>query len=162
MIPSERDWQCIHTDAKRENEIEGIVLSRTGRPTAYRVAGIKDGVIDYQTGSYVSAKDMIHIANTSRIGQLRGTPMLAAACKTLEDIHEVQTAYTAKVKTSSALTGFITSNQPYSARWEGNEFENEPMRSNYKNFILDLCCCWRMVSQCKQFKVVQLMELTSS
>jgi len=58
--------------------------------------------------------------------------MLASACKTLQDIHEVQTAFTAKVKTSSALTGFITSNQPYSARWDGNEFEDENVRSTYK------------------------------
>ena len=57
--------------------------------------------------------------------------MLAAAAETLEDIHTVQSAFTAKVKTSAALTGFITSNQPYSARWDGNEFDEQPMRSTY-------------------------------
>jgi capsid protein len=132
LIPSERIASSHDPAERRANEVEGIALNNFGLPIAYRVAGVTDGRIDFSTGKYVPAKDMIHIANTSRIGQLRGTPMLASATKTLEDIHEVQTAYTAKVKTASALTGFITSNQPNSARWDGNEFAEEPMRSSYK------------------------------
>lgn len=133
LIPSERiASQNYISEQKKENEIEGIVLNKFGRPIEYRIANIKNGAVDYQDATYVKAKDIIHIANTSRIGQLRGVPMLASACKTLQDIHEVQTAFTAKVKTSSALTGFITSNQPYSARWDGNEFAEENVRSTYK------------------------------
>lgn len=132
LLPSERIGSPINTSERKPNEVEGIVLNQFGRPIEFRVAGIKDGTIDYSQGTYFNASDIIHIANTTRIGQLRGTPMLASATKVLEDIHEVQTAFTAKVKTSSALTGFITSNQPYSARWDGNEFDEEPMRSTYK------------------------------
>lgn len=132
LIPSERIGSSWDSAQKRENEADGIVLNSFGTPQFYRVAGMTDGIVDYNKGKYIPAKDVIHIANTNRIGQLRGTPLLAAATKTLEDIHEVQTAYTAKIKTASALTGFITSNQPYSARWDGNEFTDEPMRSSYK------------------------------
>ena len=132
LLPSERIGSGMYSDDKRENEIEGLVLNKFGMPIAYRVAGLKDGVVDYTAGSYIPARDVIHIAHRTRIGQLRGTPMLAPAFKTLEDIHEVQSAFTAKVKTSSALTGFITSNHPTSARWDGSEFSEEPMRSTYK------------------------------
>ena len=132
LLPSERIGSPHMPSERKENEIEGIVLNQFGRPLQYRVAQIVDGQIDYGLGNYINANNIIHISNTTRIGQLRGTPMLASACKTLEDIHEVQTAFTAKVKTSSALTGFITSNQPYSARWDGNEFDEEPTRSTYK------------------------------
>jgi hypothetical protein len=132
LLPSERIGSAMNADDKRENEVEGIVLNRVGRPVAYRVANLKDGVVDYHSGTYIPARDVIHIANRNRIGQLRGTPMLAPAFKTLEDIHEVQSAFTAKVKTSSALTGFITSNNPTSARWDGSEFSDEPLRSTYK------------------------------
>jgi capsid protein len=132
LLPSERIGSGMYSDDKRENEIEGLVLNKFGMPIAYRVAGLKDGVVDYTQGSYIPARDVIHIAHRTRIGQLRGTPMLAPALKTLEDIHEVQSAFTAKVKTSSALTGFITSNAPTSARWDGSEFSDEPLRSTYK------------------------------
>jgi len=132
LLPSERIASSYNSNEQKTNENDGIVLSKTGTPISYRIAGIKDGVIDFNKGTYVSANNIIHISNNIRIGQMRGTPLLASACKTLEDIHSVQTAYTAKVKVSSALTGFITSNQPYSARWDGNEFEEEPARSNYK------------------------------
>lgn len=131
LMPSERVGSSNDPSQRRQGESEGLVLNKFGRPTHYRIAKIADGSIDYTDGFYIPAKDIIHIANTSRIGQLRGTPLLAAAASTLEDIHTVQSAYTAKVKTSAALTGFITSNQPYSARWDGNEFEDEPMRSTY-------------------------------
>lgn len=132
LIPSERIASNTDSTDRKENEVEGLVLNKFGRVIEYRINQIVDGAIDYKVGSYIPASNIIHISNNIRIGQLRGTPMLAPATKTLEDIHEVQTAYTAKVKTSSALTGFITSNQPYSARWDGNEFGEEPMRSNYK------------------------------
>ena len=132
LVPSERVASSHDPQKRKKNEVDGIVLNQFGRPTQYRIAQVKDGVVDYSEGIYINSKDCIHVANTTRIGQIRGTPLLAAATKTLEDIHEVQTAYTAKVKTSSALTGFITSNQPYSARWDGNEFGDEPMRSSYK------------------------------
>ena len=131
LLPSERIGSDNDPSKRRVGENDGLVLNKFGRPVAYRIAEIDNGQIDYTKGFYVPAKDLIHIANTSRIGQLRGTPMLAAAAQTLEDIHTVQSAFTAKVKTSAALTGFITSNQPYSARWDGNEFEDEPMRSTY-------------------------------
>jgi len=131
LMPSERVGSDNDPSKRRQGENDGLVLNKFGRPTHYRFAGLVDGAIDYTQGFYLPANDVVHIANTSRIGQLRGTPMLAAAAQTLEDIHTVQSAYTAKVKTSSALTGFITSNQPYSARWDGNEFEDEPMRSTY-------------------------------
>jgi len=132
MLPSERVGSSMNLSDMKQEEVDGIVYNRFGKPTQYRVAELLNGVINYQKGTYIPAKDIIHISNTSRIGQVRGTPMLASCVKTLEDIHEVQNAYTAKVKTSSALTGFITSNQPYSARWDENEFGEEPMRSNYK------------------------------
>lgn len=132
LLPSERVGSSLDTTAMKDNEVDGVVYNRFGRPVAYRVAHMKDGYVDYHEGTYFQAKDVVHIANTSRIGQVRGVPMLASATKTLEDIHEVVSAYTAKVKTSSALTGFITSNQPYSARWDENEFGDEPMRSTYK------------------------------
>ena len=51
------------------------MLNKFGRPIAYRVAGLKDGVVDYTIGSYIPAKDVIHIANRNRIGQLKSTPM---------------------------------------------------------------------------------------
>lgn len=132
MLPSERVASAQNLSERQENEIEGIVLNKFGKPIKYRIAGMTNGHVDYNKGQYVLAKDVIHIADTSRIGQLRGVPMLASACKTLQDIHEVQTAFTAKVKTSSALTGFITSNNPTSARWDGNDFTEENMRSTYK------------------------------
>lgn len=131
LIPSERVGSSYDSSKSREGESDGIVLDRYGQPKAYRVARVTAGAVNYQDATYIPAKDIIHISNTSRIGQIRGTPMLAAAAQTLEDIQAVQAAYTAKVKTSSALTGFITSNQPYSARWDGNEFEDEPLRSTY-------------------------------
>ena len=131
LIPSERVASSYDSNKIKENEHNGIVSSRTGRATSYRICRVKDGVVDQSEGDYISANNIIHIANNLRIGQQRGTPMLASATQTLQDIHEVQTAYTAKVKVCSALTGFITSNQPYSARWDG-EFEGEALRSNYK------------------------------
>ena len=131
LLPSERIGSATDKNKRREGEADGLVLNKYGRPTHYKIAGLKDGVVDYASGYYLPARDVLHIANTSRIGQLRGTPMLAAAAETLEDIHTVQSAFTAKVKTSAALTGFITSNQPYSARWDGNEFDEQPMRSTY-------------------------------
>ena len=131
LMPSERVGSNHDPATRRDNEMDGFVLNKYGRPTHYRFAQITDGSVDYSKGFYLPAKDVIHIANTSRINQLRGTPLLASAAQTLEDIHTVQAAFTSKVKTSSALTGFITSNQPYSARWDGNEFDEEPMRSTY-------------------------------
>ena len=131
LLPSERIGSSTDKNKRRPGETDGLVLNKYGRPTHYKIAGIKDGVVDYTSGYYLPARDVLHIANTSRIGQLRGTPLLASAAETLEDIHTVQSAFTAKVKTSAALTGFITSNQPYSARWDGNEFDEQPMRSTY-------------------------------
>lgn len=132
LIPAERVGSNHDPQKRRKNENDGIVLNSFGLPIAYRIASLTDGRVDYTDGNYIPAKDIIHVSNTSRIGQLRGTPLLASATKTLEDIHEVQTAYTQKIKTSSALTGFITSNQINSARWDGSEFADEPMRSSYK------------------------------
>jgi capsid protein len=131
LIPSERIGSAQMDSNRRENEVDGLVLNKYGQPIFYRLAAIEEGKINYEKGTYIAARDIIHISNTSRIGQLRGTPMLAAATESLEQLHLVTAAYTAKVKTSAALTGFITSNQPYSARWEGNEFDSEPMRSTY-------------------------------
>lgn len=131
LIPSERIGSAQMDSNRRENEVDGLVLNKYGQPIFYRLAAIEEGKINYEKGTYLAARDIIHISNTSRIGQLRGTPMLAAATESLEQLHLVTAAYTAKVKTSAALTGFITSNQPYSARWEGNEFDSEPMRSTY-------------------------------
>jgi len=132
LIPSERVASSMDKTQMRENESAGIVSNRFGTAQAYRICQMKDGMVDESNASYVPASNIIHISNNLRIGQQRGTPMLASATKTLQDIHEVQTAYTAKVKVSSALTGFITSNQPYSARWDGNEYEGDQMRSSYK------------------------------
>lgn len=132
LIPSERVASSMDKTKMRENESAGIVSNRFGTAQSYRICQMKDGMVDEGKASYVPASNIIHISNNLRIGQQRGTPMLASATKTLQDIHEVQTAYTAKVKVSSALTGFITSNQPYSARWDGNEFEGDQMRSSYK------------------------------
>ena len=94
LLPSERIGSSYDTTTHREGESDGIVLNRYGQPSSYRVAQITAGAVDYTKGSYIPAKDMIHIANTSRIGQIRGTPMLAAATQTLEDIQSVQAAYT--------------------------------------------------------------------
>ena len=131
LVPSERVASSREPGKRKANESDGIVLDRFGQVKAYRICQVSNGSVDFSQGSYIDAKNLIHIANKSRIGQIRGTPMLASAAQTLEDIHTVQAAYTAKVKTSSALTGFITSNQPYSARWDGNDFDGEPMRSTY-------------------------------
>lgn len=131
LVPSERVASSKYPNKRKPNESDGIVLDRFGQVKSFRICQVANGAVDYDQGSFVDAKNIIHIANKSRIGQLRGTPMLASAAQTLQDIHTVQAAYTAKVKTSSALTGFITSNQPYSARWDGNDFDGEPMRSTY-------------------------------
>ena len=104
-MPSERVASNKTPSKRKANESDGIVLDRFGQVKAYRICQVSNGAVDYEKGSYIEAKNLIHIANKSRIGQIRGTPMLASAAQTLQDIHTVQAAYTAKVKTSSALTG---------------------------------------------------------
>lgn len=131
LIPSERVCSSIHQSKRKQNESDGFVYNRFGQVKQIRVSKIKNGTIDPNEGFYLNMKDIIHVKNTSRVGQFRGTPMLAPATQTLMDIHSVQTAFTNKVKASSALVGFITSNQPYSEKYNFNDFDDEPLRSTY-------------------------------
>ena len=131
LIPSERCCSSFQKSKRKKNESDGLVFDRFGIVKQYRISKIKDGIIDEEDGVYINAKDMIHIKNTSRCGQHKGSPMLASATETLMQIHSVQTAFTNKVRASSALVGFITSNQPYSEKYNFNEFDEEPLRSTY-------------------------------
>ena len=56
LLPSERIGSGFTSDDRRENEIEGLVLNKFGRVISYRVAGLKDGVVDYTQGTYIPAK----------------------------------------------------------------------------------------------------------
>ena len=131
LIPSERVCSSNTKTKRKKNESDGLVFDRFGNVKQYRISKIKDGYVNDDDGIYINAKDVIHIKNTSRVGQYRGTPMLAPATQTLMDIHAVQTAFTNKVKASSALVGFITSNQPYSEKFSFNDYDDEPVRSTY-------------------------------
>ena len=131
LIPSERVCSSIHKAKRKQNENDGLVFDRYGQIKQFRISKIKDGFVDMDDGFYVPSKDIIHVKNTSRVGQYRGTPLLAPATQTLMDIHAVQTAFTNKVKASSALVGFITSNQPYSEKYNFNDYDDDQMRSTY-------------------------------
>ena len=131
LVSSERCCSSSHKSKRKNNESDGLVFDRFGNIKQYRFSKIKDGVVDEEDGIYINAKDVIHVKNITRTGQHKGSPMLSSACQTILDIHSVQTAFTSKVRASSALVGFITSNQPYSEKFNFNEFDDEPMRSTY-------------------------------
>ena len=131
LIPSERICSSQNRDLRKPDEISGLRVNKLGAITHFRICGYNEsGNIDKDNGSYILAKDAIFIRNITRIGSLRGIPMLAPAMNALQAIEEVQASYTMKIKVNSLFACAITSNNPYDDRWAMNQMD-EAQRSSF-------------------------------
>ena len=75
-------------DLRKPDEISGVRVNKLGAITHYRIINYDaTGKLDKDKGTYISAKDAIFIRNQTRIGALRGIPLLASA-DALQNIEE--------------------------------------------------------------------------
>ena len=126
LIPSERIASSRNPDLRKPDEITGVRVNKLGAITHYRIVNYDaSGKLDKDKGTYIQAKDAIFIRNQNRIGALRGIPLLASAVDALQNIEEVQSAYTQKIKINSLFACAITSNNPYDERWSANNHAEE-------------------------------------
>lgn len=118
LIPSERIASARNPDKRKPDEISGVRVNKFGAITHFRIINYDGtGNLNREEGNYIPAKDAIFIKNQTRIGSLRGIPLLASAINALQNIEEVQSAYTQKIKINSLFACAITSNNPYDDRW---------------------------------------------
>ena len=131
LIPSERIASSKNPELKKTDELNGVRVNKFGAITHFRIINYgADGKLNKDEGTYVKAQDAIFIRNQTRIGSLRGIPLLASADNALQNIEEVQSAYTQKIKINSLFACAITSNNPYDDRWSMNN-ETEEQRSSF-------------------------------
>nr|BAR32856.1 phage portal protein, lambda family (TIGR01539) [uncultured Mediterranean phage uvMED] len=131
LIPSERISSSQDPSKRKADEINGVRVNKLGAITHFRVVGFDaNGNINKDQGTYISAKDGIFIRNLTRIGSLRGIPMLASSMNALQSIEEIQASYTMKIKVNSLFACAITSNSPYDERWSLNNMD-EASRSSF-------------------------------
>ena len=117
------------TKDKAENEIDGIRFNKNGKPTSYRICQLdSSGKVDILNGRHVAARNIIHIANRTRINSLRGIPMLGSCVNQIKDVAELVRATIQKSKISACLTAFVTLDNPHAERWNQNGYD-EPARS---------------------------------
>ena len=126
LIPSERIASARDPDKRKKDEISGVRVNKFGAITHFRIINFDEtGNINREEGNYIPAKDAIFIKNQTRIGSLRGIPLLASSINALQNIEEVQSAYTQKIKINSLFACAITSNNPYDDRWNMNNHDEE-------------------------------------
>ncbi len=126
LIPSERIASARDPDKRKKDEISGVRVNKFGAITHFRIINFDEtGNINREEGNYIPAKDAIFIKNQTRIGSLRGIPLLASSINALQNIEEVQSAYTQKIKINSLFACAITSNNPYDDRWSMNNHDEE-------------------------------------
>jgi lambda family phage portal protein len=138
MLTKEGQLQAIEAcriqsnpNNKPENEIDGIRFNKNGKPTAYRVCNFNQwGSVDFSKGKYVQARNMIHVANRTRVNSLRGIPLLASSVNSLKDVQELIRATVQKQKISACLTAFVSVENPLAERWSNNGMD-EPARSEH-------------------------------
>ena len=82
---------------------DGVKVTKSGRPVSYRVVNDDD-----QTEVFVSANEMLHIANRERLSQTRGLPILASCATTFDDIDSFVEACIVGARTSVAHAIAIT------------------------------------------------------
>jgi capsid protein len=121
LVPSERICSSTNPEDRKSDEVSGCRINKYGAITHFRVCGYDaNGNVDKQKGNYVTARDGIFIKNQTRIGSVRGIPMLAPAMNALQAIEEIHQSYTTKIKVNSLFACAITSNSPYDDRWSMN------------------------------------------
>lgn len=119
LVPSERIASSRNPELKKPDEISGVRVNKLGAITHFRIINYNSsGQLDRDAGTYIPARDAIFIRNQTRIGQLRGIPLLASAVDALQNIEEVQSAYTQKIKINSLFAVALESNNPYDSRWD--------------------------------------------
>jgi capsid protein len=130
LVPSERIASSRNPELKKPDEISGVRVNKFGAVTHYRIINYNSsGNLDRDNGTYIPAKDAIFIRNQTRIGQLRGIPLLASAVDALQNIEEVQSAYTQKIKINSLFAVALESNNPYDERWNMHNSGDETRSS---------------------------------
>lgn len=118
LVPSERICSAQNPENRKQDEVSGCRINKFGAITHFRVSGYDSmGNVDRENGNYIQARDAIFIKNQTRIGSIRGIPMLAPAMNALQAIEEVQQSYTTKIKVNSLFACAITSKSPYDDRW---------------------------------------------
>ena len=131
LVPSERICSAQNPENRKADEVSGCRVNKFGAITHFRVVGYDAmGNVDRENGNYVSARDSIFIRNQTRIGSIRGIPMLAPAMNALQSIEEIHQSYTTKIKVNSLFACAITSKNPYEERWSMNNGQ-EGSRSSF-------------------------------
>lgn len=131
LIPSERIASSSNPEQRKPDEISGVRVNKFGSITHYRIINFgENGSLNKEIGTYVKADDAIFIRNQTRIGSLRGIPLLASALDSLQSIEEIHSSYLQKVKVNSLFACAITSNNPYDERWSMNAHD-ESNRSSF-------------------------------
>ena len=131
LVSSERICSSRNPELRKPDEISGVRVNKFGAITHYRIINYDEsGKLNKDKGTYIPAKDGIFIRNQTRIGSLRGIPFLASGINALQNIEEVQSAYTQKIKINSLFACAITSNNPYDDRWSMNN-NSEDNRSSF-------------------------------
>lgn len=95
---------------------QGIELSAWGRPLAYWVhkSHPTDGVVLPSSSDLkrIPADKILHIANTDRIGQLRGVSEFASVITRLEDIKDYEESERVAAKIAAMLTAYVKRGTP--------------------------------------------------
>lgn len=95
---------------------QGIELSAWGRPRAYWVhkSHPTDGVVLPSSSDLkrIPADKILHIANTDRIGQLRGVSEFASVITRLEDIKDYEESERVAAKIAAMLTAYVKRGTP--------------------------------------------------
>lgn len=131
LVSSERICSSTNPDNRKPDEISGCRVNKFGTITHFRVCGFdSNGNIDRDNGNYITARDGIFIKNQTRVGSIRGIPLLAPAMNALQAIEEIHQSYTTKIKVNSLFACAITSNSPYDDRWSASH-SDQGQRSNF-------------------------------
>lgn len=89
-------------EAATSNIVDGISLDSRGRPMNYWVQDDEEGTL-----KPISAEDMVHVFEPSRVGMYRGLPMLYPVINDLHDLDDLQILEMDAAKENAEVTRVI-------------------------------------------------------
>lgn len=106
------DSSMLPVKAQNGNRIiQGIEFDSTGRRVAYHLAEEHPGEISYSGAKFklnrVDAREVFHVYDITRPGQVRGVPWLAPAILKLRDLDEFEDAQLIRQKIASCFAAFV-------------------------------------------------------